>query len=158
MALKLDQNGYNSVFRDFAKFAQQSMNAGDETAITNARYYRLEGRKVFAVTNSVTDSVHNWTRGVNEWIINDRTRDLFKNAVVDMFGGEARVPESVEKAMLLCDYGDGKTLTARRIMAVKDAIDRDASVKLNVFDTPESLQLARSKGWTDAKLAQSFEA
>ena len=32
-----------------------------------------------------------------------------------MFGGEARVPESVKKAMLLCDYGDGK-LTAKNII------------------------------------------
>ena len=158
MALRLDQNGYNSVFRDFTKFAQQCMNAGDEKAVANARYNRLDGRKVFAVTNSVTDSVHNWTRGVKEWIINDHTRDLFRQAVIDMFGGEARIPESVKKAMLLSDYGDGKPLTARRIIAVKAAIDLDGSVKLNVFSSPESKQLARSKGWADSELPKIARA
>ena len=158
MALKLDQNGYNRVFRDFAKFAQQSMNAGDDKAVANARYNRLDGRKVLAVTNSVTDSVHNWTRGVDEWIINDRTRDLFKQAIVDMFGGEARIPASVKKAMLLGDYGEGKPLTARRIIAVKAAIDADGSVKLNIFGSPEAKQLARSKGWTNAELPKLARA
>lgn len=39
-----------------------------------------------------------------------------------MFGGEAKIPKSVKKAMLLDDYGTGKPLTARRILAVKAAI------------------------------------
>jgi hypothetical protein len=38
-----------------------------------------------------------------------------------MFGSESRIPENVRKAMLLEDYGQGKPLTARRIMAVKQA-------------------------------------
>ena len=65
---------------------------------------------------------------MDEWIANDRTRKLFRNAVVEMFGGEAKIPASVRKAMLLVDYDEGKPLTARRIMAVKNAIDRDGSL------------------------------
>ena len=158
MPMKLDQNGYNSVFRDFAKFAQDRLNANDGKAIANARYNRLDGRKILAVTQSLTDSVHNWTRGMNEWIANDRTRKLFRDAVVDMFGSEAKIPASVRKAMLFVDYDEGKPLTARRIMAVKNAIDRDGSVKLNVFSTPQLEELARSKGWTDAELPKIARA
>ena len=40
MPMKLDQNGYNSVFRDFAKFAQDRLNANDGKAIANARLPR----------------------------------------------------------------------------------------------------------------------
>lgn len=59
---------------------------------------------------------------------NNETRRLFREAVAAMFGGEERIPESVKKAMLLKDYGtaenpSGKPLTARRIMAVKVAVD-----------------------------------
>lgn len=50
-------------------------------------------------------------------------RDLFRKSVADVFGGESRIPASVRKAMLLSDYGKGKPLTARRILAVKTAIE-----------------------------------
>lgn len=130
MPLRLDQNGYNSVFSNFVEFARHNMNAGDEKAVAEAKWQTpLGGRKVVAVTNSLTDAVHNWTRGMDEWIANDRTRALFKAAISDMFGGEDHIPESVKKAMLLSDYGEGKPLTARRIMAVKDAIDLEGSAK-----------------------------
>ncbi len=42
-------------------------------------------------------------------------RDLFKKAVVDMFGSEARIPESVKKTMLLCDYGDRPVVTNAKL-------------------------------------------
>ena len=56
---------------------------------------------------------------------NDVARDLFRESVYDMFGGERNVPESVKAAMKLEDYGSGKPLTARRVMAVKEAVDRE---------------------------------
>lgn len=54
---------------------------------------------------------------------NDATRELFKSAVAEMFGGEDNIPENVRAAMKMKDYGKGRPLTARRIMAVKTAID-----------------------------------
>ncbi len=54
---------------------------------------------------------------------NNATRDLFKSAVAEMFGGEDNIPENVRAAMKMKDYGKGRPLTARRIMAVKTAID-----------------------------------
>ena len=76
-----------------------------------------------------TDDVHKWLRTGGECDVNDRTRAIFRAAVVNMFGGENRVPESVKKAMLMEDYDKGKPLTARRIMAVKEAIDADGTAK-----------------------------
>ncbi len=54
---------------------------------------------------------------------NNATRELFKSAVAEMFGGEDHIPERVRAAMKMNDYGKGRPLTARRIMAVKTAID-----------------------------------
>ena len=54
---------------------------------------------------------------------NNATRELFKSAVAEMFGGEDNIPENVRAAMKMKDYGKGRPLTARRILAVKTAID-----------------------------------
>ena len=54
---------------------------------------------------------------------NNMARKLFRQAVVEIFGGESRIPKSVKDAMKLKDYDQGKPLTARRILAVKAAID-----------------------------------
>ncbi len=105
------------------KFAQKHMSADNEKAIATANIRPLKGRNILSVKKASNDSVHNWTRGVDEWILNDHTRKLFKNAIADMFGGEEKIPESVKKAMILDDYNQGKPLTARRIIAVKQAID-----------------------------------
>ena len=45
-----------------------------------------------------------------------------------MFGSEANIPRSVREAMNLDDFGQGKPLTARRIIAVKAEVDRIVSV------------------------------
>ena len=116
---------FNSVhFQSFVDFAQQRFDAGDRKAVISASVTKpLDGRKILSIDQSKTDSVHKWTRDVDEWVVNDRTRDLFKQAVANLFGGESKIPESVKKAMLLADYNQGKPLTARRILAVKEAID-----------------------------------
>ena len=55
-----------------------------------------------------------------------------------MFGGEANVPKSVKSAMRLQDYDQGKPLTARRIIAVRDAILQVADdVKAGTIDRPK---------------------
>lgn len=54
--------------------------------------------------------------------VNNNVRTLFKKAVVDMFGGESNIPQAVKEAMRLSDYNKGKPLTARRILAVANAI------------------------------------
>lgn len=57
---------------------------------------------------------------------NDAVRALFKSTILDMFGvsDENKLPEPVRTAMKLDDYGQGKPLSARRIKAVKVAVDQ----------------------------------
>ena len=155
MALDIN-TGYNSVFKSFVQFAQQRMDANDDTAIADAKYTQpLGGRKTFAITQSLDDFVHKWTRGIDEWTVNDHTRALFRKAVADMFGGEANIPENVKKAMLLEDYNQGKPLTARRIMAVKAAIDADGSAKARAATL--KLETFQSRETTNAALAMGFK-
>ena len=76
-----------------------------------------------------------------------------------MFGGENRVPESVKKAMLMEDYDKGKPLTARRILAIKAAVDADgtakarsATIRLETIDDPANKAAMLAKGYTKAEL------
>ena len=116
-------NFNSTYFQSFVDFAQQRVGANDAKAVISATVTQpLGGRKILAIDQSKTDSVHKWTRGFDEWKVNDDTRKLFKQAVALLFGGETKIPESVKKAMLLEDYNQGKPLTARRILAVNEAI------------------------------------
>ncbi len=91
MALDLN-TGYSNVFKTFVDFAQERVDANDATAVADAHANPLGGRKVLAITQSLTDEVHKWTRGMDDWTVNHRTRALFRQAVADMFGGEKRIP------------------------------------------------------------------
>ncbi len=114
-------NFNSTYFQSFVAFAQQRVGANDAKAVISATVTQsLGGRKILAIDQSKTDSVHKWTRGFDEWKVNDDTRKLFKQAVALLFGGETKIPESVKKAMLLEDYNQGKPLTARRILASLD--------------------------------------
>lgn len=97
-----------------------------------------------------TDEVHKWLRTDAECDVNDRTRAIFRAAIANIFGGEDRIPASVKKAMLMGDYDHGKPLTARRIMAVKAAIDADGSskarsekIRLETFSPAASTRCSR---------------
>ena len=130
--MALDVNGYNGVFRSFVNFAETNKNIDKGRTILDATPSRFNSKRdITAVTIDVAknDSVHKWTRGVAEWKVNERTRNIFRAAVIHMFGGESKIPESVKKAMLLSDYNSGKPLTARRILAVKAAIDADGTAR-----------------------------
>ena len=76
------------------------------------------------------DFFGNIARSADSRRTNDAVRDLFKETVIAMFGGKNKddvscIPEEVRKEMKLEDYGGkGKPLTARRIRAVKTAVDR----------------------------------
>ena len=87
-----------------------------------------------------------------------------------MFGGEANIPDSVKDAMLLADYNQGKPLTARRILAVKVAIDVDgtakeraakeraAKLKLETFQSKEVEDAALAMGFTKSELPKLARA
>ena len=77
-----------------------------------------------------------------------------------MFGGENHIPDSVKAAMKLEDYGKGKPLTARRILAVKAAIDADGTYDrlLATFGNANSENFAKNKGWSAAELPKLARA
>ena len=165
MPIHLDANGYTSDFQSFVDFAQQRKDENDAKAIANYKVSNLGGRKTVAIQKSQTDEVHKWLRTVREWSANDSTRSVFKDAIVKMFGGESKIPASVKKAMLLEDYDCGKPLTARRILAVREAIDacgiprqRAEKMRLETFDSAEVKAAALAKGYAKAELPKLARA
>ena len=156
--MALDINGYNADFNAFVKFAQDNIQTNNKAV---ARFgegpVMLGGARPVVAADPQTDKVGKF-RNQDQKTINNNIRDTFRNAVIEMFGGESHIPESVKDAMLLKDYDKGKPLTARRIMAVKAAIDKDGSVKLNTFRSADAATVALNKGWTDAELPKIARA
>ncbi len=114
-------------FDRFVQFATEKIEAGQKKAVARiSTEDPLGGRKIEAA-NPKFDSVGKIRRSEVEQMGNNHAREIFKNAVAEMFGGENNIPDNVKKAMILDDYGKGKPLTARRIMAVKAEVDKLAS-------------------------------
>ena len=85
-------------------------------------------------------------RGKDQQALNNATRALFKQTVLDAFGvkSEDELPRSVKNAMELSNYHNkGRPLTARRVMAVVNAI-RTAMPDI-VVDAAIGKSLARNK-------------
>ena len=123
--MALDVNFNNAQFNQFVQFAQQ---AGKATTIAKMGEEvqgggPLAGRTIVAKSG---DSIGNVGRLKTSRNVNNEVRALFKQTIADMFGGEDRIPDSVKDAMKMADFGKGKPLTARRILAVKAAVDQIA--------------------------------
>ena len=130
-------NAVNEQFSRFVSFAEGRMAAGKKTAIASKGDIAAAGGTTLEERNIKTSSRFDWVslsflRWKGARNDNNAVRDIFKKCVADMFGGEKNIPESVRTAMLMKDYGCGKPLTARRIIAVRDAIAN--LERENVFD------------------------
>ena len=126
--MPLNVNGYNNEFAAFVKFANAN-SVGDGTAVArfaDTETVRIGTARTIVAADPQLDKVGK-SRKQGQMELNDSVRTSFRNAVRDMFGGEAKIPANVKKAMLLADYDKGKPLTARRILAVKAAIDNHLS-------------------------------
>ena len=124
--MPLDINGYNNAFRGFVQFAENRAGLGLKGAAVKAT--KANARCNLSVASATSTSWASRTEADER--DNDNARLLFRNAVIDMFGGSMKnVPKSVRKAMKLDDYFCGKPLTARRILAVKAAIDKEGSAR-----------------------------
>ena len=121
MAINLD----NAQYGKFVQFAERQIQAGNEKAIARDGG-ALAGHVIVAATGG--DKVAPFWRSQADKDANNAARDLFRQAIADMFGGEAAIPRSVRDAMNLGDFDQGKPLTARRIIAVKAEVDRIVSV------------------------------
>ena len=156
--MPLDINGYNNAFRGFVQFAENRAGLGLKGAAVKAT-------KVGALCNLSVASARStsWvSRTETDERDNDDVRLLFRRAVIDMFGGSMKnVPKSVRKAMRLDDYFCGKPLTARRILAVKAAIDKEGSARqtaLGRFWTKGVRTEALKLGFTRAEMPKLARA
>ena len=131
--MPLPVNGYNNTFSAFVQFAQSNVDAGNKKAIANVGG-PLGGRTIVASTTDGVGFVGNLFRSRWDEVANDNARKLFLNAVTRMFGGRSNIPESVWNAINLQDYGRGAPLTARRILAVKAAVDAHLSAPPDKLD------------------------
>ena len=98
--MALDINGYNASFNAFVKFADDSMrtNAKAVARFGEGGAQPLEGRTIVAVDPNV-DKVGKWGRSLEQQDLNNKIRTAFRNAIIEMFGGESNIPASVKKAM-----------------------------------------------------------
>ena len=149
--MPLGINGYNDAFKAFADFAAQATKGSTIAQVggeknTVAGTGPLAGRTIVAKTGF--DFIGNVGRRQESRDVNNDVRELFKQAIADLFHGESNIPMSVLDAMKLADFGKGKPLTARRILAVKAAIDQAAAA---------ADQGADAAGGIDAKIESAVE-
>ena len=137
MALAINQQ-----FTRFVEFASGD-NAHGMDSIARAGAIAQGG--IFAgraIKEAEGDSIGKIRRSDDLQRENDMARKLFRQSVVEIFGGEAKIPKSVKDAMKLKDYDQGKPLTARRILAVKAAIDVYAARAAEAFDRAKAAATA----------------
>ena len=153
--MALDISGYNAQFNQFVQFAEQQMQAGKSKAVAEiggrAAGGPLAGRTIVA---STIDHVGTFIRFQSLKDDNNIVRNLFRSAVAELFGGESNIPKSVLDTMKLQDYGKGKPLTARRILAVRNAIDASGALQQKAFEA--SISTFKSDDVTAAALAKGY--
>ncbi len=111
-------------FQQFVSFATDALRDGDLKAI--AREGDASGTPgVTTIKPTTGDKVFAIRRSQENKTANNATRTTFMKAVAEMFGGEANIPDSVLDAMNMKDFNKGKPLTARRIIAVMAAVDKE---------------------------------
>ena len=162
MALDIN-TGYSSVFKTFVDFAEKTYADGYDSASAKAT---LSSRTITVSALSLHET-NRLLRRESEVEANNTTRALFKAAICDMFGGENKIPQNVKDAMVLADYGHGRPLSSRRILAVKAAIDSNNATAItrareqagtSDFQSLEVKEAARALGFTAAELPKIARA
>lgn len=83
--MPLDINGYNNAFRTFVDFAQKTHRDGYDSAAAKAT---LNERQLTVSALSLHETSY-VLRKTAEKDSNDATRQIFRQAIIDMFGGES---------------------------------------------------------------------
>ncbi len=117
MGIEIQARSQYDQFTDFALDAAAAKN--DKAIVDSARH----GMSI--VPKTKWDFVGHITRSAASQKANNDVREIFKDSILGMFGVKTtdKLPPSVQTAMKLEDYDKGKPLTARRILAVKEAVD-----------------------------------
>ena len=154
--MRIDLN--NTQFRTFVNFADKAdsytaiaqigeVSPGQDESVPDA----LLNRRI--VPKQQFDWVGNRLRLSRSRETNNATRELFLSTVLKMCNVSSvnELPESVQNALLMKDYGKGKPLTARRILAVSEALKAEvARIKEEAAPFAELLGL---KGKSGVKIA-----
>ena len=140
---------FSNAFDRFATYAQTRMDAGLKKDVIRATETGTLADRTVTCTRTTTDHAYAWRRADEEKRANNSTRTLFREIVENIFGGAENVPRGVRKAMLLNDYGKGKPLTARRIVAVRDAIAREVEKSVaDAFKNGKWAEFKQKNGYT----------
>jgi hypothetical protein len=147
-------SGYNRTFTAFVQFAQQNVDAGKKKAIANIAQTTLGSRTIVASTTDRVGGI--FSRSQRDMGANNVARDYFLNAVGRMFGGRSKIPQSVWDAIKLEDYGQGQPLTARRILAVKNAIDNHLALPPDKLDVTVGGRTVTFEKWHYERLVEKM--
>ena len=103
---------FNADFNRFVDFATEKSGSGK--AIADAANGKFDvGGLARQVTVASGDRVGALFRSQGAKDVNNVTRDIFRNAIADMFGGESKIPDSIKEAMNMKKFdGSGRPLTA----------------------------------------------
>ena len=154
----------NEQFSKFVQFAEEQSARGKDKAIATKGDVAVNGGTTLEERNIAITNRTDWVglvffRSDGTKAVNNEVRDLFKKTIADMFGGEQNIPDSVKEAMLMKDYGCGKPLTARRIIAVREVYNRGVYVNPVLPPaTPEGEALLRTSYMASHTEAQLDEA
>ena len=131
---------YSANFQKFVDFANKAYATKGENTVA-----RFEGMP----RGDYKGTFASFFRTSDMKTANDQVRDLFRQTIADMFGGERNIPDIVRDNMKLEDFGKGKPLTARRINLVRIAIDTLGGGK---FTDPASISKATSMGYVASEI------
>ena len=126
MAINLNDSLYGAQFKAFADFAAGQRDQGTIVRIEGQGQGLPgpNGEPRVIVAKQGDGYGHTW-RNDDSKAVNDNVRALFLNSVLAVCGVDRvdQLPANVRAVMKENDYGGGHPLTARRITAVKRAID-----------------------------------
>ena len=115
--MKISQN-----LEAFRLFAETMKESGKESVVIRATEASVFGSRRLQVSVASDDRAYAFFRSDEAKSANTRTRDMFFKTVAKEFGGEKFIPQSVKDAMTNFGGASDKPLTARRIVAVCDAV------------------------------------
>ena len=142
MPMQINSN-YSANFQKFVDFAEKEYATkgikGEDTVVRFSGMPKGDYKGTFA----------SFWRTSDMKTANDQVRDLFRQTIADMFGGERNIPDIVRDNMKLEDFNKGKPLTARRINLVRIAIDTLGGGK---FTDPASISKATSMGYVASEI------
>ena len=131
--MKIGQN-----LEAFRAFATEMKDVGKESAVIRATEANVFGGRRLQVAVATDDKAYALFRSDDAKSANTRTRDLFFRTIAKEFGGEKFIPQSVRDVMTNFGGVSNKPLTARRIVAICDAVVKEKQL---MAATPIEIQM-----------------